>query len=60
MEGDRSTRDKTLVDLTVTPEVSRSQQWAAGGLALLLLTCWGAWVLLIGFRPCALSYQLWP
>jgi hypothetical protein len=28
-------------------------------MALLLLTCWGAWVLLIGFQPCALSYLLW-
>jgi hypothetical protein len=31
----------------------------AGVMALLLLTCWGAWVLLIGFQPCALSYLLW-
>jgi hypothetical protein len=60
MEGDRAMRDSALVDLAVTPGVSRSQRWAAGGIALFLLTCWGAWVLLIGFRPCVLSYLLWP
>ena len=33
---------------------------AGGVIALLLLmTCWGAWVLLIGFQRCALSYLLW-
>ena len=26
---------------------------------LLLITCWGAWVFLIGYRPCVLSYVLW-
>jgi hypothetical protein len=26
---------------------------------LLLVTFWGAWVPLIGSRPCALSYLLW-
>ena len=41
------------------PGTSRSERWAGGGMALLLLTCWGAWVLLIGFQPCALSYLLW-
>ena len=36
------------------------QRLAAGGIALLALAaCWGAWVLLIGFRPCALSSLLW-
>lgn len=38
---------------------SRSPHWAGGVLALFFLTCWGAWVLLIGFQPCALSYLLW-
>jgi hypothetical protein len=39
---------------------SRAQQCAAGALAcLLFMTCWGAWVLLIGWQPCALSYLLW-
>jgi hypothetical protein len=39
---------------------SRAQQCAAGALAfLLLMTCWGAWVLLIGSRSCALSYLWW-
>ena len=36
------------------------QRLAAGGIALLVLAaCWGAWVLLIGFQPCALSSLLW-
>ncbi len=36
------------------------QRLAAGGIALLVLAaCWGAWVLLIGFQPCALSALLW-
>jgi hypothetical protein len=36
------------------------QRLAAGGIALLVLAvCWGAWVLVIGFRPCALSSLLW-
>ena len=39
---------------------ARAQQCVTGALAfLLLMTCWGAWVLLIGWRPCALSYLLW-
>ncbi len=53
-------RDRALVDLAAAPGASRSQRWAGGVIALLLLmTCWGAWVFLIGFRPCALSYLLW-
>ena len=36
------------------------QRLAAGGIALLVLAaCWGAWVLMIGFQPCALSSLLW-
>ena len=53
-------RARSLVDLASAPGASRSHRWAGGVIALLLLmTCWGAWVLLIGFRPCALSYLLW-
>lgn len=41
-------------------ELSLSHRLAAGGVALLLLaTLWGAWVLLIGFWPCPLSYLWW-
>jgi hypothetical protein len=48
------------VDRAPAPGVSRTQQWTSGIMALvLLLTCWGAWVLLIGYRPCALSSLLW-
>jgi hypothetical protein len=53
-------RDRTLVDRATVPEASRSQRWAGGVIAfLLLITCWGAWVFLIGYRPCVLSYVLW-
>jgi len=57
MEGNHVLSTKALVDRGAAPGVARSQRWAAGMIGLLLLmTCWGAWVLLIGFRPCALSY----
>jgi hypothetical protein len=47
-------------DLVSPPEASSYQRLAAGGIALLLFAAlWGAWVLLIGFRPCALSSLLW-
>ena len=53
-------RDRTRVDRATVPEASRWQRWAGGVIALLLLiTCWGAWVFLIGYRPCVLSYVLW-
>jgi hypothetical protein len=46
-------------DLTST-SATTYQRLAAGGIALLVLAaCWGAWVLLIGFQPCALSSLLW-
>jgi len=46
-------------DLTSTPATTY-QRLAAGGIALLVLAaCWGAWVLLIGLQPCALSSLLW-
>jgi hypothetical protein len=51
MEGEHAMRD-----CAVAPRPSRSQRWAGGVIALLLMTCWGAWVFLLGFRPCALSY----
>jgi hypothetical protein len=53
-------RDRMLVDRAAAPEASRSQRWTGDVIALLLLiTCWGAWVFLIGFHPCVLSYGLW-
>jgi hypothetical protein len=59
-EGDGAMRDRTLVDRAAAPAAACSQRWAGGVIALLLLiTCWGAWVFLIGFRPCVLSYVLW-
>jgi hypothetical protein len=60
MEECQAMRDHTGVDLVSAPGASRPQTLAAGGIAvLLLLALWGAWVLLIGARPCALSYLLW-
>jgi len=46
-------------DLASTPATTY-QRLAAGGIALLVLAaCWGAWVLLIGVQPCAVSSLLW-
>jgi len=60
MEGDYAIRDRALVDRAATPGMSRSQRWAGGVIALLLLIMgWGAWVCLIGYRPCVLSSVLW-
>ncbi len=56
---DGAMRDHTRVDRAAAPAASRSQRWAGGVIALLLLTCWGAWVVLIGYRPCVLSYGFW-
>ena len=59
-EGDGAMRDCTLVDRAAARAALRSQRWAGGVIALLLLiTGWGAWVFLIGYRPCVLSYGLW-
>jgi hypothetical protein len=52
--------DSSFRDLPASPARAAYQKLAAGGLALLLLAaCWGGWVLLIGFRPCALASLLW-
>jgi hypothetical protein len=60
MEERQAMREHTGVGLVSAPGASRPQTLAAGGIAvLLLLALWGAWVLLIGARPCALSYLLW-
>jgi hypothetical protein len=60
MEREPAMRTHAFVDLASAPGASRFHRWIGGGIALLLLImCWGAWVLLIGFRPCALSYLLW-
>jgi len=60
MEECQAMRNHTGIDLVSAPGASRSQTLAAGGIAvILLLALWGAWVLLIGARPCALSYLLW-
>ena len=50
----------TAVQFVSQPPGSFYQRFAAGGITLLLFAAlWGAWVLLIGFRPCALSSLLW-
>jgi hypothetical protein len=60
MEERHATRDHTGIDFVSAPGASRSQSLVAGGVAILcLIALWGAWVLLIGARPCALSYLLW-
>jgi hypothetical protein len=60
MEGEPATRASAGVDLASTLGASRSQRWVGGGITLLVfMTCWSAWVLLIGFRPCALSSLWW-
>jgi hypothetical protein len=47
-------------DLTSASTTSTYHKLAAGGIALLALAaCWGAWALLIGVQPCALSALLW-
>jgi len=52
--------ERGVGELTSPPASAAYQKFAVGGLALLLLAaCWGAWVLLIGFQPCALSSLLW-
>jgi len=57
---DCAMRDRTLVDRAAAPAASRAQRWAGGVIALLfLITCWGAWVCLIGYRPCVLLYGVW-
>jgi hypothetical protein len=59
-EGDCAMRDRMLIDRAAVPEASRSQRWTGDVIAfLLLITCWMAWVFLIGFHPCVLSYGLW-
>lgn len=47
-------------DSPAPPGRGAYHQWAVGGLALLLLIAgWGAWVWLVGLRPCALSALFW-
>ena len=60
MAGNHAISTKALVNRVSTPGVARFQRWAAGMIGLLLLmTCWGVWVFLIGFHPCALSSLFW-
>jgi hypothetical protein len=60
METDRARRNRACVDLAAAPEASRFQRWAGGVITLLLLlACWGAWVCLIGFHLCPISYLVW-
>ena len=48
------------VDQAVTPAASRAQLWGGVALAFLLLIMGGgAWVSLIGFRPCVLAALFW-
>jgi len=47
-------------DPAIAAGAVHAKRWAGGvRVLLLLMTFWGAWVFLIGFRPCPLSYLLW-
>jgi hypothetical protein len=60
MDEHYATNNSAVIDPESTPGASRSQLLAAGGIAVILFVAlWGAWVLLIGARPCALSYLWW-
>jgi hypothetical protein len=60
MEEDQARRISVRADQVAARRTARTQRWASGVAALLLLLmCWGAWVCLLGYRPCALSYLLW-
>ncbi len=56
-------RDGAWVPRAAAAEASRAPRWEGGlsGLLLLmtLLACGSAWVGLIGYRACALSYFVW-
>ena len=59
-EGEPVMRASACVDRASPRGVSRSQRWGGGGIALLVFMTFGsAWVLLIGFRPCALASLWW-
>ena len=50
----------TLVDLTSTAGPSRCQRLIAGSLTVVLyIAFWGAWMLVIGVRPCVTASLLW-
>jgi hypothetical protein len=60
MEGEPATRASAHTALDSALGTSRSQRWVGGGIALLVFMTFGsAWVLLIGFRPCTLTYLWW-
>ena len=60
MAGNHAINAKALANRVSPPDVARLQRWTVGVVGLLLLmTCWGAWVFLIGFRPCALVSLFW-
>jgi len=60
MEEPYAMKNSAVIDLESAPGVSRSRTLAAGGIAVILFVAlWCAWVLLIGARPCALSYLWW-
>ena len=60
MEGDQARRARALVERGSAGSTACAQCWVHGVTTLLLLMmCGGAWVRLIGYRPCALSYLWW-
>jgi hypothetical protein len=60
MQSPHALTDHTLLDLTSAAGASRFQRLTAGGLTVVLcLALWGAWMLVIGIRPCVTALLLW-
>jgi hypothetical protein len=60
MQSPHALTDHTLVDITSAAGASRCQRLTAGGLTVILyVALWGAWMLVIGVRPCVTASLLW-
>ena len=60
MQSPHAQTDPTLVDLTAAAGASRFQRLIAGSLTVVLcIAFWGAWMLVIGVRPCVTASLLW-
>jgi len=57
MQREGLLRARARVDRVFALGALHVQAWLGGVIALVfLLMAWGAWMLLIGYRPCPLSY----
>jgi hypothetical protein len=60
MQSPHAQTNHTLVDLTSAAGPSRFQRLIAGSLTVVLcIALWGAWMLVIGVRPCVTASLLW-